>query len=305
MKSYIQPSIFTIFFMFIFASQMMGQGCSDAGFCTINGFKPNSADSLQLLKNQFKTGAFVGSADNSISVYGNYFEYNRQWNEKVGLDIKITTLAQSGNGISTFGLSDAFVNFNYKANDKLKFIVGTKIPLTNANKKEDGVSLPMDYQASLGTFDLILGWGLQLQNWQFVAAIQQPLTQNENQFFASNFSADSELNKFQSTNNYKRSGDVLVRVSYPITVNSKFRFTPSLLPIYHLKNDEFTNELNQTLEIEGSQGLTFNGNIYLDYDINTKSTLQFNFGMPFAVRESRPDGLTRGFVANLEYRFKF
>jgi hypothetical protein len=35
-----------------------------------------------------------------------------------------------------------------------------------------------------------------------------------------------------------------------------------------------------------------------------RTTEQF-VGMPFIVRESRPDGLTRSFIANLEYRIKF
>ncbi|MEW6654566.1 MAG: hypothetical protein AB1394_14030, partial [Bacteroidota bacterium] len=39
-----------------------GQGCSDAGFCTISSFKPNSTDSTEVLNNQLKIGAFYGNA---------------------------------------------------------------------------------------------------------------------------------------------------------------------------------------------------------------------------------------------------
>lgn len=78
-----------------------------------------------------------------------------------------------------------------------------------------------------------------------------------------------------------------------------------MLPIYHLTNDKFTDELNIKREIEGSQGLTLNGNVYFDYEFNAKSSLQLNVGMPFVVRDARPDGLTRSFIANLEYRIKF
>jgi len=282
-----------------------GQGCSDAGFCTINSFKPNNGDSIKSTSNQFKIGAFLGSADNSISVYGSYIEYNRQLNKKFGLDAKLTTLAQNGNGISVFGLSDFFVNANYKASERIKFTVGAKIPLSNANKTFDNLPLPMDYQASLGTFDLIFGVGYEIKKIQIVAAIQQPLTQNDNQFIASNYPIDSKLRTFQSTNKFERSGDVLVRVSYPIKLNSKLKLTPSVLPIYHLRNDKFTDEFNVNREIKGSQGLTLNGNAYLDYEINNNSSLQLNVGMPFVVRDARPDGLTRGFIANLEYKIKF
>ena len=286
-------------------SYTFGQGCSDAGFCTINSFKPNSTDSTKLVNNQLKVGAFFGKADNSISVYGSYLEYNRQLNNKFGLDAKLTTLAQNGNGISTFGLSDIFVNANYKVSERFKFTLGTKIPLSDANKTYNNLPLPMDYQASLGTLDLIFGIGYEIKKIQFVAAIQQPLTQNGNQFIATNYPINSELRIFQSTNKFERSGDVLLRVSYPINITSKLKLTPSILPIYHLTNDKYTDEFNVKKEIKGSQGLTLNGNAYIDYEINSKNIIQFNVGMPFIVREARPDGLTRSFIANLEYSIKF
>ena len=282
-----------------------GQGCSDAGFCTINSFKPKSTDSAEVLNNEFKIGLFFGKADNSISAYGNYLEYNRRLGEKFGLDIKLTTLSQDGNGINTFGLSDVFLNTNYKASEKIKITLGAKIPLSIANKSLENLPLPMDYQASLGTFDLIFGVGYEIKKLQLVVAIQQPLTQNENQFIASNYPIISKLRVFQSTNKFQRSGDVLIRVSYPISLNSKLKLTPSILPIFHLSNDKYTDEFNVKKEIVGSQGLTLNGNVYLDYEINNKNIIQFNIGMPFIVRDSRPDGLTRSLIANLEYRIKF
>lgn len=287
------------------ASYSYGQGCSDAGFCTINSFKPGSTDSTEVLNNHFKIGTFYGKADNSISVYGNYLEYNRQLSKKFGLDAKLTTIAQSGNGISTFGLSDFFVNGNLKASEKVILTLGTKIPLSNASKRYKNLPLPMDYQASLGTFDLIFGIGYEIRKTQFIVAIQQPLTQNNNQFISTNYPITSELRNFQSTNKFQRSGDVLLRVSYPININSKLKLTPSILPIYHLTNDKYTDEFNVKQEIKGSQGLTLNGNAYLDYEINNKNSLQLNLGIPFIVRDARPDGLTRGFIANLEYRIKF
>ena len=296
--------IVTILFA-IGASYSYGQGCSDAGFCTMNSFKSNNTDSTEVLNNQFKIGVFYGKADNSISVFGNYLEYTRQLSKKFGLDAKLTTIAQDGNGISAFGLSDIFLNANYKVNEKVKLTLGAKIPLSDASNTRNNLPLPMDYQASLGTFDLIFGIGYEIKKIQVVAAIQQPLTQNKNQFTSTNYPINSELRTFQSTNNFERSGDVLLRVSYPIIINSKFKLTPSILPIYHLSNDKYTDEFNIKQEIKGSHGLTLNGNVYLDYEINSKNIIQLNLGMPFIVRESRPDGLTRSFIANLEYRIKF
>jgi hypothetical protein len=296
--------IATVLFAFV-ANYSYGQGCSDAGFCTLNSFKPNSADSNVVLNNQIKVGAFYGKADNAISVYGNYLEYSHKVSKRLGFDAKLTTIAQNGNEISEFGLSDVFVNVNMNANERMKFTLGAKIPLSNANKTSGNLSLPMDYQSSLGTFDIVFGIGYEIKKIQIIAGIQQPITQNSNQFIASNYPIGSGLRGFQSTNKFERSGDVLLRLSYPIEINSKLKFTPSILPIYHLANDKFTDEYNVKQEIIGSQGLTLNGNAYLDYEINSKNVIQVNFGMPFIVREARPDGLTRSFIANLEYRIKF
>ena len=294
----------TIFFTIV-ANYSFGQGCSDAGFCTINSFKPNGSDSTKVLNNQFKFGAFYGKADHSISVYGNYIEFNRQLSKKFGFDTKLTTIAQNGNGISTFGISDFFVNANYKVSQRLKFTLGTKIPLSDASNTRNNLPLPMDYQASLETFDLIFGIGYEINKIQFVAAIQQPLTQNNNQFIATNYPINSELRTFQSTNKFERSGDILIRVSYPINITSKLKITPSILPIYHFTNDKHIDEFNVKKENLGSQGLTLNGNAYIDYEINSKNIIQLNLGIPFIVRDTRPDGLTRSFIANLEYRIKF
>ncbi len=292
-------------FLITFTYNTNAQGCSDAGFCTIDNFKPGTSDHDAIHKNQFKIGFSFGSADYSISAFGNYLEYKRSLNDKFGIDIKLTSLGQNGNDISTYGLSDIYLNTNYKINEKASLTLGAKIPLSDGNKKENNISLPMDYQSSLGTFDLIAGVGFKIGNIQFVSALQQPLSQNNNQFVAENYPVNSELREFQTTNNFKRSGDVLLRASYPIKVGDKFSITPSLLPIYHLSNDKYTDAFGLEKEIDGSQGLTLNGNAYFDYEINQKSALQLNLGVPFIIRDTRPDGLTRSFVVNLEYRIRF
>lgn len=298
-------STFVIGIVLLFSGAIQAQGCSDAGVCTIHSFKPNGIDSISQKHNQIKVGASYGAADYSITVFGNYVEYNRQLNEKFGLDARLTSLYQTGNDISSFGLSDLYINSHYRISKKSTVTLGVKLPLSDANKKEDGRPLPMDYQSSLGTFDLVLGFGYNIGSLQLVAALQQPLTQNNNEFFAEDYPLGSPLREFQSTNQYIRSGDVLLRASYPINFGKKFRLTPSLLPIYHLSNDKYTNKDDIEVEIEGSEGLTLNWNLYLDYELANDQALQFSVGSPFIVRDVRPDGLTRSFVASLEYRIKF
>ena len=183
----IRLKFFVINFLFFATYFAKGQGCSDAGVCTLNSFKPNNTDSITEIKNQFKVGFSFGGADNSISIYGNYLEYNRQLTDKFTFDFKVTALSQNGNSISVIGPSDIYLNGNYKISEKVKLAAGTKIPGTNGNKKKYNLSLPMDYQSSLGTLDLILGVGYVIKKIQLVAALQQPLTQNRNEFIAENY----------------------------------------------------------------------------------------------------------------------
>jgi len=297
--------IIIVSLFFLFLEGVNAQGCSDAGVCTIDSFKPHDHSEGHELQNTFKAGLNFGAADYDISVFGTYLDYRREVTDRLSVDAKLTTLSQSGNDISTFGLSDIYVNGNYKVAKNASLTLGFKIPLSDANKKENGLALPMDYQSSLGTFDLVLGVGYSIKKLQLLAAIQQPLTQNNNEFLSNQYSSDSRLSEFQSTNQFKRSGDVLIRASYALNLGKKLIFTPSLLPIYHLTNDKFTDIDGIEKEIDGSQGLTLNWNTYFDYYINEKHALQLSLGSPFIVRDTRPDGLTRSFVANIEYRINF
>lgn len=294
----------TILFL-IFTISIKGQGCSDAGFCTINSLQPDQPVDSDQSENQLTFGISNGRADHGISVFGTNFEYHRQINAKSGLDVRLTTLLQNGNGIFSFGLSDIYLTGNRHLGKNVNLTLGAKIPLSNAGKQKDGVVLPMDYQSSLGTFDLIFGIGYEVSKVQLTVALQQPLTQNNNKFLAENYSPDSKLRKIQSTNLFKRRGDILLRVSYPIGIGRKFTVIPSILPIYHLGNDRFKDVDNMEWEIVGSGGLTLNGNIFFGYRIAPKSTIKLQFAAPFIVRESRPDGLTRSYVLNLEYGVQF
>lgn len=279
-----------------------GQGCSDAGFCTLEAFRPQ-ADTVHF-RNKLRVGLNAGSADHSITIFGSYVEFNRQIAQKLFADIKVTMVSQSGNGISVAGISDVFFNLNYRATKRFTLTAGLKIPLTDADKSKDGYVLPMDYQSSLGTLDLIVGAGYQFRKLQFVAAYQQPLTQNNNTFRTNDANAGLPIAEFQSTNKFHRKGDVLVRASYPIQASKRIAVTPSLLPVFHLGKDSFVNEFGRRKEIDGSSGLTLNANLYLDFAVTPASTIQLSLGAPFIVREARPDGLTRSFIVNLEYAIR-
>lgn len=284
---------------------LRGQGCSDAGVCTLGSFKPGGLDSNSRFKNQFKIGVSYGSADHSISIFGTHLEYQRVLTKKLVLTAKLTSISQSGNGISAFGFSDLFLNADYPIDEIGKLTFGFKLPLTNGSKLRNNLPLPMDYQSSLGTPDLLLGISREWNNFHTAIAFQVPLSQNQNEFIAEDYPVGSPLKQFQSTNRFIRRADVMVRVGYPLFIGRSVTFTPGLLPVVHLGNDKYTDRQGTERAIDGSQGLTLNATAHVDYEIDDKHAFLLNMGAPFITRKQRPDGLTRGFIAALEYRRKF
>lgn len=305
-----KKTLYTIVAAVLVNMQLNAQGCSDAGACSINSFRPatttmSDSDGIMNTKNRIRVGFGFGKADNDITVMTQYLEYNRQVTNKIGIDAKLTSIAQRGNGIQAFGIGDLFLTGNYAFAKNIKAFLGAKIPTNSANVKLNGVALPMDYQSSLGTLDALLGVTYEIKKIQLMLGLQQPITQNNNTFYPNNFANTSPLRNFQYTNGFVRKGDILLRVAYPIGIGKNIQLTPSLLPIYHLQEDTYKDIFNNTKSIDGSAGLTLNANVFLNYTLSPKHALQLGFGMPLVVRDSRPDGLTRSVVANLEYAIKF
>lgn len=290
-----------------------GQGCSDAGVCTIHSIKNNTSGSAEKddNDNDIAIGFAFGKGERSTSVYTPYIEYTRSITDQTSVTGKISFSAVSGELANTTGLSDLFVSANHAIDKKKKwqksFVVGLKIPFDQADIVKKGIHLPMPYQTSLGTTDLVFGLSYIRKSFGATLALQQPLKKmNGNRFLPVDYPAEPLATKYLPTNLFERKGDALLRFSYNFDLNqSKFSVRPSLLGIYHLGNDSYADMNKMRMEIEKSSGLTLNGNLFVGYQLNKTSALELSAGAPFVVRTSRPDGLTRSFVASVEYKFSF
>ena len=288
------------------------QGCSDAGVCTINNFKDHSFNISQetAKRNFFQSGITYGVGEHSITIVNPYIEYTGFISEKISLSGKLTYAFISGELANVSGLGDVIVSANYilmnNEDNLINVVIGSKIPLNSSNLKEEDKPLPMHYQSSLGTYDIIIGANYSFANLGISAALQQPIVNsNENEFIKPT-DQNLEEYKYNSTNSFKRKGDVILRVSYnfPIAEN-KFSIRPGFLGIYHLDEDSYIDENDITQDIDGSKGITLNANLYLNYSFSDSKQLEFSLGFPFITRDSRPDGLTRTLVAGLEYHYSF
>lgn len=296
--------IFLILALVFITAFSFAQGCSDAGICSIgNSFRSTEKE----FKNNIEISAIFGAGEADVTYFSPFISYGRKVNERFSWSSKVTFSAANGSFGTRAAFGDAYLIGNYsfaaKNNSQWSVLVGSKIPFTSSNLKINGFSLPLDYQSSLGTFDLFLGTNLNYKKWDFNAAIQIPVfNNNKNSYFAEYSGTDD----FPTTNLFERKSDALFRTTYTIkTPNHKFTFKPNVLFIYHLGEDSFENIYGKRESYVGSEGLTINGNLITAYNINKQKSIELSLATPFVVRDIRPDGLTRSFVLGLQYKILF
>ncbi len=281
------------------------QGCSDAGICTAPTIRLTDTSVLSgSNKNTITAGTVFGTAQYNVTSLGINAEYVRRLG-KLTISGKVLYAFVNGPLASNSGLADAMFTIAYSFNDRFTPMLGLKIPFNNANVMQNGLPLPMAYQTSLGTTDLLAGFTYTYHNWGFALAWQQPLAQNNSTFFVTDYPAGGIDSRYRSTNGFERRADALARVYYNFRFGgSKWLFTPGILPIYHIGDDYWTDKTGTRTSIPGSQGLTLNTNVALRYTLNKSSYLRFTVGAPVMARKVRPEGLTKfGLIA--EYIVQF
>lgn len=290
------------------AFQGFGQGCSDAGFCTIGALKDNGSSSEQKYSASLALGVGLGMGLEATSSITSYLEYNHAITSKWNLGAKITGGLYDGDLGSNAGPGDFYLSGTYTPksaeNHKFSILGSIKAPLTTSDAtNEDDIPLPMEYQSSLGTFDIIAGISyLYKKKWEFSTGFQLPVSgKNENEFLR--FPSDSIEGDFNSTREFERAGDVLLRAGYLFRFQeNRLLVKPNLLAIYHLGEDSYTDAFDQRQNIENSDGLTLNAGIMLTRIFKNNHQLEVIAASPLVVREERPDGLTRSFVFNIQYQ---
>ncbi|MBN8826867.1 MULTISPECIES: hypothetical protein [unclassified Spirosoma] len=305
-KSFLRGSMLAVFGL-LTQSAVQAQGCSDAGFCTIGALKQHAqADSA---KQRVTLLLPLGLGDQSVLVFTPGLQYDRIFSARWAIQAKLTANYASGDLGSVTGLGDVFLSGTYsfpaKARWRTGLTLGAKLPLSNANLKVNGNPLPMQYQSSLGTVDLIMGLSVNSSRWQLSAGWQQPLTGSNANMFLPGSDTRPEARAYPPSNQFNRKADVLGRAAYTLLNQSRLNLNIGLLGIYHLGQDTYNDQNSRSLAITGSEGLTLNATVAGWYNLSTKIRLGFTVGMPLIVREVRPDGLTRSFVFAPEVSWSF
>jgi hypothetical protein len=296
------------------------QGCSDAGVCTAGpiGEVPAVNDSTAAQARHFArlTFSYAGGEQGTIIAQVTP-EVSLGITERLAFQFKVPYVAVSGNLGSTGGIGgigDPVVTGSYafvkQDQRRLECLLGLKWKAGDAGLETDGRPLPMPYQTSLGTADLLLGINYRIKRLSMALAYQHVLAQrNRNGFLHAAWggSADSAaaLGYFESAG-LERANDAVLRAQYAVPIG-RLLLQPGLLAIIHLAEDSrlTAGDPQQRIAIAGSSGTTLNLTVDARFRLDTHLALEGAFGTPLLVREVRPDGLTRSAVLNLGLRYVF
>lgn len=295
------------------------QGCSDAGVCTAGpiGEVQNPTDSLgqaEEFRHMARLTFSYGAGEQGVTVVQVVPEIGIGLTDRLGLQLKVPYVSASGNLGSNSGVGDPTLSVSYAAiketHRRLDLLLGSKL---NANKADarnaDGLSLPMPYQTSLGTTDLLAGVNYRWKRWSAALAYQHVLVNNnENAFTHDAWMDDMEALGYFESAFLDRADDAVARLQYSIPVSSGFIVQPGALAIMHLAEDVYTAQSTAGMErkpIAGSDGLTLNLTIDARWAFSDRWALELAYGSPLVTRTARPDGLTRSMALNAGLRYSF
>lgn len=300
------------------SAKSFAQGCSDAGFCSVGTLKSEATDSSNVspYKNKISLIPSIGIGEDNTFILTPALQYDRQFNQSWSIQTKFTVNYANGNLGKAFGLGDVIQSCSYLIPShqkcRVSFTLGAKIPLSNSNLTQNGSALPMTYQSSLGTLDLIAGIGLKLYEFKAAFGLQAPLvnlysstgTRSANTYLPEK-SNPEYADRYPATNGFKRASDLLFKLEYNWKTTKRFNLIPGALAIYHLAKDSYLDQSHSTIPITGSDGLTLNLIATAAYKITKSLRASITAGFPVIVREVRPDGLTRRFVVGPEISYQF
>jgi hypothetical protein len=296
--------------------KLPAQGCSDAGICTLGSTlkKDQTYDRFSFAINQS-----LGSAEQKVNVHSTQIEISKSVFKKAQVQLKLPYIFTQGNLANTQGLGDVSASFTYQYYQKkdwiVKYTLGIKLGVNAANKAFEIqlpanntmlMALPMVYQTSLGTHDILLGADARYKRvWRFALGFQMPIVQfNKNNFETSLAKYTPNASAYFTSNKLMRRPDALLRIDRSIDIHKRIQANAGLIAVYHLLHDR-VHDLNNTASyaVHGSKGLTLNYVVSGTYRISNNFELSCRFAQPLIVRKTRPEGLTRHYIIGLELKY--
>ena len=297
---------FIVYFLFLMAftvfvtKQSFSQGCSDAGACSI-GSMDEISEEIKPPKFRLSYDQNVGLGEKFTFISTTSVIFEHRFLKSTSFVVRIPFIFTSGNLGNSTGIGDVLVSFIQQVfhgqNSQLGILVGGKLRTNNSDFTFVGNPLPMAYQTSLGTYDIIGGIEYIYKTWNFYFAYQHPFGRNENQYLHPEGETDEKKLYYESAQ-LKRGDDIAFRVQKTFYLENGQILIPGILPIYRIQKSEIIR--NDKPEIlEGSDGLTLN--LFLTYSKKLKKNtiISLTGAFPVIDKDYRADGLTRNFVLSI------
>ena len=280
---------------------LKGQGCSDAGACSIQtfDFEDNLSSSQRKISLSFDQNVALGEKFIFISQSTLGVQYSISSNTRI--EIRIPFIFTYGNLGYTSGIGDMILSVSQDFFRDKKFqisgVIGGRLKTNNSNFSFDNQPLPMAYQTSLGTYDIILGSQYTRVKWNLYIAYQHPFGRNESEYLVPEYETNPDKQYFESAY-LKRGDDLYLRAQYNISLKKYNSIKFNLLTIYRIQKSDIIKN-NENIILESSNGLTVNPGIIYSKQLKNNRELSFLFAFPIIDRAYRADGLTRNIVFGL------
>jgi hypothetical protein len=267
---------------------------------------------LQLRLRSMEISFYRGTTTLTPVVYVATADLSFSLNAKTSFQVKLPYQAVTGSLAETSGLGDISLCLTRSIFASEKFDInlslGSKLPTNDSDKDIDGRPLPMYYQTSLGTYDLIAGISLITRQWLLATGIQHPFNENGNEFLWTTWEGGPHsieyIQKYPNAKHLKRGTDVMLRIERNFRF-SRLNFTLGLLPIYRITKDEIELGNGTRVKPDGASGLAMSGILTTGYSFNVRSSVKLLLGHKIVQRDVNPDGLTRELVSSLSYVYRF
>lgn len=285
--------------VYFFPASTSAQGCSDAGICTAGAIHAEQNINLDTsTTNALSVSFTAGIGENGTRIFTPQVEGYFTLLKKYNFEVKVPFVFATGNAGSARGLGDPVITCSHiLIKNKFSATIGTRIGTDNANANYNGIALPMPYQFSLGTTDIIAALNLiPGRHWSFTMGYQQPVVNyNRNNYLPDQiYPASPDQSSYFASRHLVRKGDILFKATGSFH-RKKTSLTIGPLLIYHLGRDRITLANSERIELIGSEGLTLNLAASITHSFKNIK-VELLAGTPFIVRDYRPDGLTRALV---------
>ena len=296
-----QYLVYTIIILLGFmGSKSHAQGCSDAGACSIGSLEWDGTVALEppKLKISLDQNLALGEKFTFISLTA--FTVEHRFLDKTSYIIRVPFIFTAGNLGNSSGVGDVMVSimqqWETKNHTQWALLGGVKLRSNHSGFSFGGSPLPMAYQTSMGTYDVIIGAQYMWKSWDIYMAYQHPFGRNENQYLNDPVITDPDKIYFESAQ-LKRGDDLALRGQKLFSLKHEQGLQPGIMAIYRIQKSEII-KADEPVILDGSNGLTLN--LFLNYikTFENQTSIYLTLAFPVIDRDYRADGLTRNVILN-------